>query len=128
MNYLFGRNPNFKEFSKLVEAQFSSIPLMELFMKFSSFSSLRLDNQIFLNQILDCLAISNAGNVLSDIDHRSYEFELVYKKLRKNELHFRIEISNLQSIKVLLFELSYYISIVRHHSLQESKIDHRKSY
>lgn len=128
MNYLFCRNPNFKEFSKLVESQFPSIPLMELLMKFSSLSSLRLNNQIFLNQILDRLAISNTGNILSDIDHRSYEFELVYKKLRKDELHFRIKISNLQSIKVLLFELSYYIGIVRHHSLQESKIDHRKSY
>ena len=66
----------------------------------------------------------NFGDILSDINQRPVEFEFVIDKFRKNELNFRIELPDLQTLKVFGLELSDHICVVGNHGLKKPNSTH----
>lgn len=88
-------------------------------MELASLSGFRLKDQILLDQGLNLLLGGYPGDVLSDIDERTVEFELVIKQFGQDELHLGIELADLQTFQVLLLELPNHIGIVGYHGFQE---------
>ena len=104
-----------------METQFEVLALKVL-VELPCLSWFRLQHKIFLDQSLNLPLSGNFRDVLSDINQGSIEFEFVIYQLRKNELHLRVKLSDLQTLQVLLFELSDDIRVKGNHRLQEPKL------
>jgi hypothetical protein len=106
-----------------METEFEVFVLKAL-MKLPGFSRFGLKYQVFFHKSLDLFFCRNFGDILSDINQRPVEFEFVIDKFRKNELNFRIELPDLQTLKVFGLELSDHICVVGNHGLKKPNSMH----
>ena len=121
VDYLLGAQPNLQELPELVEAQFEGL-VLEALMELPRLPRFGLKHKVLLNQGLYLLLGGYLGDVFPNIDKRAVELELIIEEFRKDELHLRVELSNFQTLEVLLLELPDHIGVVGYHGLEEPRI------